>query len=400
MSIIIICVVIVIICFLIYIYNVPEKTVPPGIITNDDINMLYNKGVDDINTLKSAVISIDHSKTRPTYNDAILFTLAQDKVLNKDLVNELNNKYISNSLLIALLNKNNNIITNEPIEIAEWQEFAFTFSDARQCTKDDPCNMLLDYDKTDKPELGWKLELIPISFTINKISSLQLQYTYTYNSSSNNDIILKNIVLKSNTINIDSKYKYISIAYCNTNNISLIDKILQNGDKKQPMKILFNFTINKVNLYTEMNIIKINNIMMNKKLVTSYPNDTINFFWQRRSYSCNYANNKKLFTLAYNGNKNTEYFNNTIVPIVSNVSAGNNITIGSKYPSLYLEGLSLMGTIVFPKSKLPLVYVKYTNNLLSQKGINSVMDSFEEDSHEEDPDEPNDYESTTTSLSF
>ena len=70
------------------------------------------------------------------------------------------------------------------------------------------------------------------------------------------------------------------------------------------MKILFNFTINKVNLYTEMNIININNTAINKKIDDSYPNDIVNFFWQRRSYS--YFG--KQFTLAYNGTKSTQYF--------------------------------------------------------------------------------------------
>ena len=376
-------IIIIIACFFIYVYYyVPTKVDPPD--TNiikpvNNIEALYNKGVDDISTLGDSVKTIDNSSTE----QEILFRLSEEKILNKNegLVNDLTSKYLSNSLIIAVLNTDIGITINEPIIIAQWKEFMLDFMDF---SEDKKCVLAYNEASSNECEVSWKLELIPISVASNKISSLQLQYTYTYNNSSNTDIPLKHIVLKSNTISIDSKFKYISIAYCNSNDINLLNTNLQNSDgEKIPMKILFNFTINKVNLYNEMNIINVNNQAINKKFSDFYPNFIINFFWQRRSYFFY----KKPFTLAYNGTKSTQYFYFNTEGKKEQETIGNLITMywspqndegNDIYPSLSNSKDVLMGLIDFNKdSKLKLGYVKYVNGLLSQKGINSVMDMFE-----------------------
>ena len=230
MSIIFIIIIIIIACFFIYVYYVPTKVDTSDTKKNEPSNNLadlYNKGVDDISTLGESVKTIDNSNGT---EQEILFILSDDKILNKNegLVNDLTSKYLSNSLIIAILNTDIGITINEPIIIAQWKEFMLDFTDL---DKENSCTLTYNEASSNECEVSWKLELIPISVASNKISSLQLQYTYTYNNSSNTNIPIKHLVLKSNTITIDSKYKFISIAYCNSNDINLINTNLQNGDK-------------------------------------------------------------------------------------------------------------------------------------------------------------------------
>jgi len=351
------------------------------------------KFIDDINTIdKYEMRTINNSKkTLPNTKYSIGFSLKDTideyttfNILSRNVVNYYIKKYSNNSLVFALLNDGkSNIPLNTNIVVAQWNEYkiglvagevvALPVTTSSILTKASKLkgtgntaslyvysgsvdeNMKL-YENMKSREIysyeavpyecKWTIELIPISkSSSNKINKIKLVFTYSFNTNTE--------IFTSDIIDIEENKKYISIAYCFNNDIiTSLNKYL-------------NFTVNKIN---------ITNTMKNEKsgeIINNYiMKNIIYFYYQRRSYAVLEAQGKRVEPLKYKTlTKNGfDYLNDTDTP--SKGSIENVRYIADK-------GNTLLATISFNNTNIPLIFADYVSYLLSDKAINSIMDAFE-----------------------